>query len=541
MLPPRLHHFCLTGLIAGALTTAATSASAPPESHARVTNPSPALPVPPGPFEPTWASLENNYHAPAWFLDAKFGIFLHWGVYSVAARQSEWYPKHMYATPGIAAWHRAQFGPQDEVGYKDLIPLFTAEHFDPAAWAQLLRRSGAKYVMPVAEHHDGFALWDSDLTRWDAMDMGPHRDLIGELATAVRAEGLKFGVSYHRMEHWSFLWPMADLKTDLFDPAFADFYGHPQAPPASSEQMGDAEVMNGLSTPQSPAFLNEWLRRGQELIDKYAPDLIYFDNGVNGRGFDSIKLQFAAYYYNRAAAWGKAVSLATKGINAAAGPAYLAGTLLDFERGHPSDIRPGAWQTDTTVHSRWGYLEDTQYRSVGTLVHELIDNVSKGGNLLLNFAPRADGIFPPEQVAILLGIGAWLDVNGDAIYGTRPWTRFGEGPTGLNNPGHLPEAERIHREAVGDIPPPSYTKADFRFTTKGNTLYAIAMNSSPLGDWVITSLAGVSPDEVRLLGHDTPLTFTVQPDGLHVTPPSHLAHQPAYALALTGLPTLSTP
>jgi len=491
-----------------------------------------ALPVPPGPYEPTWASLEKNWRVPAWFLDGKFGIFIHWGVYSVAARQSEWYPRHIYLPPGIAAWHRAQFG--ETAGYKDLVPLFKAEKFDARARAALFREAGAKYVMPVAEHHDGFALWDSALTRWDAKDMGPHRDLIGELAAACRTEGLRFGVSYHRMEHWSFMYPRPGLENDIFDPAYADFYGPPQPAPAAGKPVGDEEVINGRATPQSAAFLEEWLRRGQELIDRYEPDMIYFDNGVNGRGLDPIKLRFAAYYYNRAAAWGREVALATKGINAKEGPAYLHGSVLDFERGHPSDIRPGAWQTDTTVHHRWGYLEDTLYRSTGTLVRELIDNVSKGGNLLLNFAPRANGTFPEEQVAILRGMGRWLAVNGEAIYATRPWVRYGEGPSQFNNPGNLPEADRIHREAVGDVWLPSYTGRDFRFTRKGDTLYAIAMAWPGQGTTVITSLAGASADAVELLGHG-PVPFTFTPEGLRLTLPATKPGEHAYAFKITGL------
>jgi len=520
-------------LIVSALFRAAMAVASAQSAHPRVTNPEPALPIPAGPYQPSWESLEQNWHAPEWFLDGKFGIFLHWGVYSVAARQSEWYPRHMYATRGVAEWHAQEFG--DNAGYKDLVPLFRAEKFDPAAWADLFRKAGAKYVMPVAEHHDGFAMWDSALTKWDAMDQGPHRDLVGELAAACRADGLNFGVSYHRMENWSFMYPAPGLEKDIFDPAYADFYGPPQPPPRRNEQQGEAEVMNGRSTPQSPEFLNEWLRRGQELVDKYQPDMIFFDNGVNGRGFDPVKLQFAAYYYNRAAQWGKQAALATKGINAAAGPAYLAGTVLDFERGHPSDIRSGAWQTDTTVHHRWGILDVTVYRNAGQLIRELIDNVSKGGNLLLNFAPAADGTIPREQQALLLEMGEWLTRNGEAIYGTRPWKKFGEGPTQLANPGNLSEPDRIHREAVGDVWLPAYTGKDWRFTTKGDTLYAIAMNW-PYTGGTITSLP-ISAGRitgVELFGHG-PVEFSQDGSGLHLQLPTQRPGNHAYAFKITGL------
>jgi len=523
-------------LLAFALASASSLAAIPAVPPPRVTNPEPARPIPPGPFEPTWDSLRAHYVVPDWFQDAKFGIFLHWGVYAVAARQSEWYPRHMYSNAGIAEWHRAQFGPPDRFGYKDLIPLFKAEHFDPVAWAALFKQSGARYVVPVAEHHDGFAMWDSALTRWNAKATGPHRDIIGELAAATRAQGLKFGVSYHRIENWSFMYPALDQPNDLFDPAYADFYGPPQPPPKGEQ--GAGEVMDGVVTPQSPAFLEEWLRRGQELVDRYQPDMVYFDNGMNGRGLDPIKLRFAAYYYNRAAEWGKAVSLATKGSRGPSGPAYLAGSVLDFERGHPSDILPGAWQTDNSVHARWGYLEDTTYRSLGTIIRELVDNVSKGGNLLLNFSPRADGTFPEEQVAILQGTGRWLGLNGEAIYGTRPWTRFGEGPMRIGRPAGADEQARIHREAVGDGAPPSYTGHDFRFTTKPGILYAIVMRWPAGPEALITSLAtgpGVAArvEHVDLLGHG-PIEFTQDAAGLHLKLPATAPCEHACTFKITG-------
>ena len=538
MLPVTRPLLLLLGFALAVARPALAAEPAHPATPPRVTNPEPARPIPPGPFEPTWDSVRAHYQVPEWFLDAKFGIFLHWGVYAVAARQSEWYPRHMYSNPGVSDWHRTQFGPQDRFGYKDLIPLFKAERFDPQVWAALFKQAGAKYVVPVAEHHDGFAMWDSALTKWNAKQMGPHRDIIGELAAATRAQGLKFGVSYHRIENWSFMYPALDQPNDLFDPAFADFYGPPQPPPAHDGAPGPTEVMDGRVTPQSPAFLEEWLRRGQELIDKYEPDLIYFDNGVNGRGLDPIKLRFAAYYYNSAAARGQGVTLATKGGSAKDGPAYLAGSALDFERGHPADILAGPWQTDNSVHSRWGYLEDTLYRGVGTLVRELVDNVSKGGNLLLNFSPRADGTFPDEQVAILRGMGRWLDVNGEAIYGTRPWTRYGEGPTGLGNPGKLGEPARILREAVGDGAAPNYTGRDFRFTKKTGALYAIVMRWPGTGEALITTLAtgpGTTArvEHVELLGYG-PLQFTQDAAGLHLTLPAAAPCEHACAFKLTG-------
>jgi alpha-L-fucosidase len=475
-----------------------------------------AKPIPNGPNEANWESIKKNYKVPDWFRDGKFGIFIHWGLYAVPAHKSEWYPKHMYATPEIIKWHKEHFGPQDKFGYKDFIPMFKAEKFDPDQWAELFKKAGARYVVPVAEHHDGFAMYNSDLTRWCAAKMGPKRDLIGDLATAVRKQGLIFGLSNHRIENWDFMYPKEGLKTDLYDTAYADFYGPPQLP----------------RTQPSQAFQEEWLARCQELVDKYQPQLVYFDNGINGRNLDSIKLRFAAYYYNRAAEWGKEVTINTKST------AFLAGSILDFERGHSSYLRPNVWQTDNTVHQRWGYLKDAVYTNVGAIVRELVDNVSKNGNLLLNISPKPDGTIPDEQVKLLLGIGKWLSLNGEAIYGTRPWVIYGEGPSAPAQKATPQEEEkRIKREAVGDIPPPTYNILDYRFTTKGNTLYAIAM-SWPGAYANITSLATNKVGKivsVTMPGFKIKLPFVQDEGGLYVKLPGEPPCEHAYVLKITGL------
>jgi alpha-L-fucosidase len=459
-----------------------------------------AADAPRGPVEPTWESIRAHYKTPRWFRDGKFGIFLHWGLYAVPAHQSEWYVQHMYGNPEIISWHQEHFGPQDQFGYKDFIPMFTAAKFDPDQWAELFRKAGARYVMPTAEHHDGFALWDSALTKWNARQMGPKRDLIGELAKAVRSRGMKFGVSNHRIEHFDFIRPRAGLETDLYDPAAADFYSVADRSPQAKQR-----------------FLDDWVARNFELIDKYQPDMIYFDNGVNGRELDPQKLKVAAYYYNRAAEWKKEVSLATKDA------AYLAGSIKDYEREQrgPVTLQEEPWQVDDSPFQRWGYLSDAHYWHVGDIVWRLVENVSRNGNLLLNFAPRADGTIPDEQVQLMLGIGDWLALNGEAIYETRPWTKFGEG-TALNNK-------------------PAYTGADIRFTTKGDTLYAILM-AWPGEQAVITSLATTAGlkgkiAKVELLGHKGGLQFTQDAQGLKVAMPAALPCKYAFALKITGLTT----
>ncbi len=393
---------------------------------------------PDGPFQATWPSVAEHYHTPQWFKDAKFGIFIHWGVYSVPATGSEWYPKHMYN--GLSTSHRERWGDQKSFGYKDFIPLFKAEKFDPQQWAELFQEAGARYVIPTAEHHDGFAMYESRLTRWNAKEMGPHRDIIGELAEAVRGKGMKFGVSNHRIENWDFMYPlnMPLDSTDLLDPDYADLYGPPQKPILQSG-MGPkalATPATGGATeaiineaaeegrhPQSNAFLNEWEMRVHEIIDRYQPDLLYFDNGINYRSLDPWKLRIARYYYNSAWQWQKEVSIQSKS------QAYLAGSIIDFERESraPRKLYDRYWQVDDPIGNKFGYIEGLKLQSAEGIIRNLIDNVACGGNLCLNISPRSDGTIPEDQQHILRTIGKWLKQYGEAIYGTQPYTIFGEG------------------------------------------------------------------------------------------------------------------
>ena len=395
------------------------------EAPARVTVSLPggkAPAAPAGPYEATWESIAAHYRVPEWFEDAKFGIFMHWGVYTVPAAGSEWYPKHMYN--GMLKYHTEKWGNPKDFGYKDFIPLFRAEKFDPAAWAALFEEAGAKYAILTAEHHDGFAMYDSDLTEWDAVDKGPHRDLLGDLARAVRERGMKFGVSNHRIENWDFMYPAGTKEHDLFDPAYAGLYGPPQKPSPIGSAMGPGKDAEGRPAhPQSDAFLEEWLARAEEIVDKYQPDLYYFDNGVNSRSLDPWKLRFAQYYYNSAAQWGKSVSIQTKS------DAYLAGSIKDYERESraPKEIETPYWQVDDPIGHKFGYVEGLQLQKSGNVIRSLVENISKGGNLCLNISPKADGTIPDDQQAVLRAVGAWLRVNGEAVYGSRTWSTFGEG------------------------------------------------------------------------------------------------------------------
>jgi alpha-L-fucosidase len=465
--------------------------------------------LPSGPFDPTWDSLQQNYRVPPWFYEAKFGLFLHWGVYAVPAHHNEWYEKHMYGAE--RAWHVEHFGPQDKFGYKDFIPLFTQEKFDPDAWAALFRKAGAKFVVPTAQHHDNFALWDSKVTPFNAKAMGPKRDLIGDLARAVRAQGMKFGVSNHGIENFQFINPppslAEDLKAkqaDLYDPKWADFYNVADRSDAACEK-----------------FLVNWFERNVELIDKYQPDMLWFDNGVDQRYLDPLKLQIAAYYYNRAAQWGKAVSISTK--KAAYAPTgnnlQTIGSIIDFEKigaRSPAGIRPGAWQVDHPIGSTWGYTSDMKIASARSIITALVDTVSKNGVFLLNLSPKADGTIPPEQQETLLGVGEWLEVNGEAIYGTHNWITYGRGGGRGDTGPHL------------------------RFTVKGDALYAIVVGAYPDREFTFTSLA-VSPvlegeiTGVSLLGSREPVTFTRDSAGLKVNFPALAPCEHAYTLKITGL------
>jgi alpha-L-fucosidase len=465
--------------------------------------------LPPGPFQPTWESLKENYQVPQWFIGAKFGLFMHWGLYSVPAHHNEWYEKHMYGAD--SQWHIANFGPQDKFGYKDFIPLFTQSNFNADAWADLFKKSGAKFVVPTAEHHENFAMWDSQVTPFNAMQMGPHRDLIGELSKAVRKQGLKFGVSNHGIENFQFINPPADMaakmkaeQADLYDPKWADFYNVADRSDAACER-----------------FLTNWFARNVELIDKYQPDILWFDNGVDQRYLDPLKLRVAAYYYNRAKEWGKEVSISTK--KAAYAPSNknteTIGSIIDFEKigaRSPSGIRTGEWQVDHPIGSTWGYTSDERFSGPGSIINALADTVSKNGTLLLNLSPKADGTFPPEITSTLLEVGQWLGVNGAAIYDTHNWIKFGEGggrgQSGLN----------------------------IRFTVKGENLYAIILGNWPGAEAIITSLVtGKAPagkiDSVTLLGSDGKLEFTQDDTGLKVKLPAAAPCKYAYVLKITGL------
>jgi alpha-L-fucosidase len=499
-------------------------------------------------FQPNWNSLAA-YRTPGWFRDAKFGIFLHWGVYSVPAFGNEWYSRNMYIPRNPAYAHQvATYGPLTIHGYKDFIPMFKAEHFDPNAWLDLFVQAGARYVVPVAEHCDGFAMYASQMTPYNAALMGPHRDVVGELEKATRAHGLHFGVSSHTAEHWWWYGVGRAIPSDVrnMTPQTALLYGPaaPMALPTSDSGTTDPTKEPDPShlerwLPPDQPFLNAWLARSTELVDRYHPDFVYFDWWIGQPAFKPALQQFAAYFYNRSAATGHQPVLTYKEESMPANAA-----TLDIERGKLDTLRLLPWQTDTSIsiHS-WGYVKNDQYRTAASLIQQLLDTVSKNGNLLLNVGPKSDGTIPEQAKIVLLQIGTWLTINGEAIYGSRPFAVFGEGPTKASANSTL----KNH-----DIQ--TYTAEDVRYTVPGpgastsgpsappRIVYAAAMAWPSTGMLTLHTLYAGNPYlpspvcDVTLLGDPTPISFHQTRDGLHLalppTPPAPLPADSSYVFRL---------
>jgi alpha-L-fucosidase len=469
------------------------------------------VPITSGPFQPTMESL-SNYKCPDWFRDAKFGIWAHWGPQAVPM-DGDWYARGMYE-PGNKhyRYHLEHYGHPSTNGYKDIIPLWKAEKWDPDRLMALYKKAGAKYFVSMGSHHDNFFLWNSKLHRWNAVNMGPHRDVVADWRKAARKQGLRFGVSEHLGA--SFTWfqsshradqegPLAGVPYDGADAKYQDLYHFPAEP-------GDTDWYS-----KNPRWQRMWFERIRELVDNYQPDLLYTDGGVPfgnevGRGL-------IAHLYNSDAARrrGKVEVIYTCKQKSEGR------WIEDLERGVMPGINPYPWQTDTSIGD-WYYNRNWKFRPVSWTIHMLVDIVSKNGNLLLNVVQRPDGSLDPEVERMLQEMAAWVSVNGEAIYGTRPWLVYGEGPVRAKG-GHFKEDFK-------------YTSRDIRFTTKGGSLYATAMGWPEDGRVVVKSLAlgAGRVKKVSLLGSRAKVGWSQTPEGLVVRLPVGKLSEYTVALKIRG-------
>ena len=382
-------------------------------------------------YTPDWESLSRHTAVPEWMRDAKFGIYCHWGVYSVPAYGNEQYYYYMHRDSTSADFlmnghnrHIALYGPLSDFGYHDFIPMFRAEHFDADAWAELFRESGARFAGLVAEHHDGFSMWDSRHTPFNARNMGPKRDIVGELEQAIKARGMKFFTSLHHENNYTYV----KIKPEwaAYDPEYAKLYGclmpHEQ-------------------------WLRMWLDKCVEVVDKYSPDIVYFDAWMDQIP-ERYKLDFLAHYFNHARQTGQEVLFTYKYEEF---PRSIG--MLDHEMSNPREIDPVPWLSDITIstgyHRSWGYVKGMELSTHKDIIHKLIEVVSNNGQLLLNLSPMADGTIPQDQRDVVANVGVWLWSYGESIYGTRPFAVPGE----VTEEGH-----RVH------------------YTRRGNEVYAIFLD-----------------------------------------------------------------
>lgn len=456
-----------------------------------------------GPFKDDWASL-SQVPEPTWYKKAKFGIFIHWGVYSVPAFGSEWYPRHMYDVGSKFYEHHIKtYGLHKDFGYADFVPMFKAEKFDPKAWVELFKAAGAKYVMPVAEHHDGFQMYDSDLSEWCAAKKGPKRDVLGELKKEIEANDMVFAASSHRAENFWFMSGCRDFDSGIQDIEYQEPYGY-------AHKLFDAKSVgsthNIYNEGPCEEHLEDWLVRTCELVDKYQPKVVWFDWWIQNMAFKPYLKKFAAYYYNRGVEWGEQVAINYKY------DAYAKGTaIFDVERGQLANIRPRFWQTDTAVaKNSWCYTENNDFKTPESIVCDLIDIISKNGCMLLNIGPKADGTIAEEDERVLRAIGKWLAVNGESIYDTTYWSVFGEGPT------------EIVEGCMNDVARSPFTSEDIRFTYKAPYIYANILKWPDNGEVVIKSLAKGSKhfeghlQAIELLGFDGKVTYERLEEGLKI-------------------------
>ena len=529
--------YCLLGLIAALAATAQAQTN--------------QLAVAEGPFRPDWQSLASQYQCPDWFRDAKFGIWAHWGP-QCQPEHGDWYARKMYIE-GDDDYkdHLARYGHPSKAGFKDIIHEWKAEKFDPGKLIALYKRAGAQYFVALANHHDNFDNFNSKFQPWNSVAIGPKKDLIGMWEKAARAAGLRFGVTVHASHAWRWYEPAqgadkdgplkgvpydgkltkADGKRqwwDGLDPQ--DLYA--QNHPPGQKMVWEWDPKQGSSVPDA-AYCEKFYKRTQQLIDDYRPDLLYFDDSVLPLGFNpQIGLGLAAHFYNSNIGWhgrNEAV-MTTKHLNEQQRKALT----WDIERGRATGIEPFVWQTDTCI-GNWHYdrrvYDRHRYKTAAVVIPMLADIVSKNGNLLLNIPVRGDGTIDEDEVKIVEDIAAWMSVNRECIFGTRPWKVYGEGPsTALSERGQF--------GGVRDTQNRPFTPEDIRFTTKGETLYAIVLASPPGATVSIKSL-GLSAKltdkpvaSVALLGSEEKLDWKQEDGALVIQCPSKMPSDHAIAFKI---------
>ncbi len=458
-------------------------------------------------YQSDWKSLSKHEESPEWFKNAKLGIYFHWGVYSVPAFDNEWYPRHMhFEDHPVYKHHLAKYGHPSEFGYHDFVPMFKAEKFDAEEWAELFRKAGARFAGPVAEHHDGFAMWDSDVTPWNVMDKGPKRDITGELKKALDAREIKLITTFH---HSKQLQRSKELNKENPLSHYPYFEGMP--PSSNDSQLA---LLYG-NMPEEKWLEEIWLGKLEEVIDKYQPDIIWFDYVLDAIP-EKHRQAFSAYYLNKAKEWDKEVVIVRKQHDLP-----LSVSVDDLEQSRKNIIGTKTWMTDATVsNGSWCYTENLKVKSPQDVLHVLIDIVSKNGVLLLNISPMADGSIPSNQKEVLLKMGNWLSEFGEAIYDTEAWYTFGEGPT-KEPTGHFENHEAFHKI--------KYTAEDIRYTTKDYNIYAIAQGTPKKGVEMLLKafakkhiLDPVRIEKVSILGESSQVQWEVTGEGLQIKIPKNI-------------------
>ncbi len=500
----------------------------PPETHAIPIPKSQDLPLVDGPFKGTAESLKK-FRSPDWFRDGKFGIWAHWGPQAVTG-DGDWYARQMYinvkrGNHDAYQTHLKLYGHPSQAGYKDILPLWKAEKWDPSRLMQLYKAAGAHYFVAQAVHHDNFDNWDSKYHKWNSVNIGPHKDMVGIWQAEAKKQGLPFGVSEHLGHSFTFMQsshasdktgPFAGVPYDGASPANWDLYQLPA-------RDGDVGWYSN-----DPRWAREWYARMYDLVTHYKPDLLYSDGGLP---FGEAGRNIVAQLYNLSVQShdGKqdAVYCCKKNYNHTD---FIDGICVqDLEQGLMTDIQSAPWQTDTSV-GEWFWVPNEHYRSSDEVIHTLTDIVSKNGNLLLNVTLMPDGSLAPTMETFLREMADWTKINGDAIFGTRPWTIYGEGSSGF-------KGFAFHANS-------KFTAKDIRFTRKGDDLYAITLGL-PNGQVVIRSLAKASPlvtgepTSVALLGTSEKLQWSRTADGLVINIPATLPCKSGLSFKISGLTTVA--